>query len=297
MKQIIALIILLSNTILIAQISPANRCIQYPSIIQKHNFSFINSAFSTSETRKKGLFLIELDQSTHTTTKSYQHPSWTSAGYLGGIIFDKSGNIFTYPTPHVNLIDNPPNMGNIIYKVNGETGEMKPWKKLFTPNQIPDENVFGILGCCYSCFNNSLYVSTVMGSTLKAEKGKIYQLDANSGAVLDSIINFDGFGINVFHINQKNFLLAGNARNSQLYYVELKQGGGFLHNPKPLFSIEGMGPRGDDRIKKIVYKPKEDALYITGFEFFFNLSATLDKQETVYGFKLDQKNNKWIRIQ
>ena len=297
MNKVLITILVLTTNVLFAQIIPANRCIQYPALIQKNNFPIANSAFSTNEVRKKGLYLVELDKTTHKTIRSYQHPSWNTAGYLGAIVFDNDGNIFTYPTPHVNLLDNPPSKGNIIYKIDGLTGEMKAWTKLFTPQQLPDENVFGILGCCFSCFSKSLYVSTVMGSTLQKENGKIYQLNAKTGTVLDSIENFDGFGINVFNINQKNFLLVGNARNSQLYYIELKQGGGFMHRPKPLFSIEGMGPRGDDRIKKIVYKQQENALFITGFEFFFNLSATLEKQETIYGFRLDAEQNKWVRIQ
>ncbi len=297
MKVIITCCLILWVTIsTYGQIVPLNKCIKYPALIQKNNFSLANSAFSTSETRKKGLFLIEIDQNKQKTSKFYQHPTWTKAGYLGSMIFDNSGNLYTYPTPHVNLIDNPPQNANIIYKVDGETGQMNIWKKLFTPSFLPDENVFGIMGMSYSCPSNSIYVSTVIGSTQDKELGKIYQIDVSTGFILDSLTNFDGFGLSVLNINQKNYLLCGNARNSTLYYVELNQVGGFQHVPKPLFSIEGMGPRGDDRIKKISYKEKEDALFITGYEFFFNLSATLEKQENVYAFRLDKISNRWIRI-
>lgn len=296
MKNITFSLCFLYSFSLLGQVFPANKCIQYPSFIQKQKFNLANSALSTSEKRKKGLWLIEIDPKNNKIKKQLQLKTWDSAGFLGGMIFDHFGNVYSFPTPNVNIFDNPPKLSNIIYKVDGETTKMSPWIKLDTPENLPDGNVFGIMGIAYSCFDNSIYASSVIGSTRDSIRGKIYQIDCDKQIVLDSISNFDGFGLNVLNINNNKYLLIGSARNSLLYYVQLDQKGGFMHYPKPMFSIEGLGPRGDDRIKKIVYNEKENVLVISGYEFFFNLGATEQVHEQSYGFRLDPSKNTWYRV-
>lgn len=296
MKNLILFLFFFYSFSLFGQVFPANKCIQYPKFIQKHNFNLANSALSTSEKRKKGLWLIEIDAKNKKVNKSLQLKTWDSAGFLGGMVFDHYGNLFTFPTPNVNIYDNPPKLSNIIYKVDGETGIMAPWIKLNTPDNLPDGNVFGIMGIAYSCFDNSIYASSIIGSTRDSIKGKLYRIDCEKHIIIDSISHFDGFGLNVLSINNNKFLLVGCARNSLLYYVQLDQNGGFMHSPKPMFSIEGLGPRGDDRIKKIVYNEKENILVISGYEFFFNLGATEQIHEQSYGFRLDPAKNNWYRV-
>jgi len=279
-KFILILSLLLPFGVAEAQSIKADRqCVRSPQFPEKFGFENANSALSTSETHVRGLILID---NVSTSKKSFQHPSWNMAGWLGGMIFDDHGTVFTFAVPHVELTYNPPAKQNTLYKVDSESGAMSKWIELPTPYINFDQNVFGILGITYSCFANSIYVSSVMGSSRTKELGVVYQLNASSGKILSRLENFDGFGLATAELNGKHVLLLGNARNSNLYSVALSETGELHGRPEKIFSILGVGPRGDDKIKKIVVNESEQSLQLTGFEFNFNLSATLEKQESVY---------------
>jgi hypothetical protein len=59
-------------------------------------------------------------------------------------------------------------------------------------------------------------------------------------------------------------------------------------------SLDGLGPRGDDRGRRINFAPNGDML-IWGIEFNVNLIAPAEKIETLYRFS--KKNNTWTLVQ
>ncbi|MDZ4785316.1 MAG: hypothetical protein SGJ02_04485 [bacterium] len=258
-------------------------CLRHPSFPKKFGFDSQTAMLSTAEIHDRGLTLID---PASPQKKSYKHPTWRLAGSLGGMTFDEKGTVYTFPAPHVELTFNPPTAQNILYKVNPENGIMSQWINLPINAKAFDQNVFGILGITFSCFSKSIYVSSVMGSSRTKELGKIYQLNAETGAILNTIENFDGFGLATASLNNKWLLFLGNARTSDLYSVPLNDQGAFIGKPKRIFSLIGLGPRGDDKIKKIIIK--EQGLQITGFEFNFNLSATWELQQTFYQIPLNK---------
>ena len=124
---------------------------------------------STSERMIKGLVMYNADLAPDQVQLGapgvYQHPTWDDAGYLGPVATDGVGNIYTAPSPRVSLIDNPPAGANTIYKVDTETGEMKPLVTLPAGAPPSSANAYGILGLAYDCDTGSLYASSVAGST------------------------------------------------------------------------------------------------------------------------------------
>jgi hypothetical protein len=60
-------------------------------------------------------------------------------------------------------------------------------------------------------------------------------------------------------------------------------------------SLEGLGPRGDDKAKKIVFTPKGE-MNIEGYEFGFNLIAPTEKQVTNYLFRYNPNTENWIFV-
>lgn len=282
MKLIIGWILILPNicsVTLYGQITGANNCKRAPAFALARGFSN-NVAIITSVTGVKGILLADPAN----MGKTYQDSSWVTHGYMGQFTTDEDGNIFVLPGPHVNLIDNPIATNNYVFRIDSKTGKLSVFARL--PNNANDQssNAFGALGITYNCNHKCLYISSVNSSTRKNEVGKIYQLSALTGKLLDSVVSFDAYGLLSLEIDETEVLLSGCARNSSVYEIKLNKKGGFASDPKEVFSIAGMGPRGDDRVKKIEFDNKHFRLIVKGHEFNYNLSAPAENQQTLYSF-------------
>jgi hypothetical protein len=276
-----------------------NDCRKQSPFIQKFGFDPSRSALSTSEKNKMGLFLVQYNVNGDTSNggkKTYQHPSWKSAGWLGPIQTDPNGNVFIGPVPVINLIDNPPAKQNTVYKVDATTGEMAVFAELPLVNSDSISNPYGILGFAYLCETNTLYVSTVQGSTRSNEKGIIYALNATTGEVLDKIANFDALGMGISFMPGKRMLYVSNARNSNVFSVVLDNKGKFTQKPELAFSITGLGPRGDDKVRRIKFDKASGNMKLSAIEFNYNLTAPTEKQESIYTYTWDDSEKKWLPV-
>jgi hypothetical protein len=273
-----------------------NDCKSQGAFIQKVGFDPARSALSTSENRKMGLQLIQFNAQGDTSNggrKIYQHPSWKTAGWLGPILIDPQGNCFVGPVPVINLLDNPPAKQNIIYKVDATTGEMKPFVVLPAAENISPTNPYGILGFAYLCESNTLYVSTVQGSTREKELGYIYAIDATTGKIIDKITNTDALGMGISYITGKRKLYFGSARTTNIFSVSLTKEGKFNNHPSLEFSISDLGPRGDDKARRIKFDKATGNMQVYAIEFNYNLTAPTEKQETIYNFSWNSDTQKW----
>jgi outer membrane protein assembly factor BamB len=274
----------------------SNECKSQGAFIKSIGFNPARSAFSTSENRKMGLVLIQFNENGDTTNggkKIYQHPSWKTAGWLGPILIDPQGNCFVGPIPVINLLDNPPAKQNTIYKVDANTGEMKMFMELPVAENISPTNPYGILAFAYLCESNTLYISTVQGSTRDTEKGFIYAVDATTGKIIDKISNIDAIGMGISYISGKRKLYFGSARTPDVNSVMLSKEGKFKGNPSLEFSISDFGPRGDDKVRRIKFDKTTGYMQIYAVEFNYNLTAPTEKQESVYSFAWNNDNQKW----
>lgn len=273
-----------------------NDCKSQGAFIKKVGFNPARSALSTSENRKMGLQLIQFNVQGDTSNggkKLYQHPSWKTAGWLGPILIDPQGNCFVGPIPVINLLDNPPAKQNIIYKVDATSGEMRPFLELPLAEKISPTNPYGILGFVYLCESNTLYVSTVQGSTRDKEQGFIYAIDATSGKIIDKITNTDVLGMGISYITGIRKLYFGSARTSDIYSVSLSKNGKFNNHPSLEFSISDFGPRGDDKARRIKFDKATGNMQVYAIEFNYNLTAPTEKQESIYSFAWDSENKIW----
>jgi hypothetical protein len=273
-----------------------NECKAQPVFIKALGFNANRSALSTSEKRTMGLVLVEFNKPGDTSNggrRIYQHPSWKSGGWLGPIQLDPYGNCFVGPVPVINLLDNPPAKQNTIYKTDAKTGEMKLFAELPVSTNISCTNPYGIMGFTYLCESNVLYVSTVLGSTRQKENGYIYALDAVTGKVIDKMPNKDVLGMGISYINGKRMLYFGSARAPEVFSLQLTKEGKFSGNPQLEFSLAGMGPRGDDKARKIRFD-KNGLMQIFAIEFNYNLTAPTEKQETGYEFSWDGEQKQWL---
>jgi hypothetical protein len=245
------------------------------------------AAFSTSDRKSQGLILVEGE-------RKYQHPSWKTAGSLSPITRDGKGNTFVAPAPWVDLLKNKPADQNKIYRVDGQSQEMKLFVDLPRDNPQTTENAYGVLGLAFDCDTDSLYATSIFASTRREINGKIYQLD-EKGNILSKLNKTDAIGLAVFNSAKGKRLYFGDARTSEIRSIVLDDNGNFSSESKVEISLANLGPRGNDKPRKINFSNNE--MVVFGIEFSYNLVAPTEKQETIYRFRYDASQDKWNYIQ
>ncbi len=268
------------------QIGAVTACQQVPPFVRALGFGN-KAAFSTSDRKIKGLILTEGE-------RKHQHPSWKLAGTLAPITRDGKGNTFVAPAPWIDVLENKPDEQNKVYRVDGQTQEMKQFADLPKALETTSQNPFGVLGLTFDCDTNSLYVSSVSGSTRSEIAGRIFQLSAD-GKVLSQLEKTDAVGLAVFNSAKGKRLYFGQARSSEIWSIAIAADGKFSGETRKEISLENLGPRGDDKARRLNFSPNE--MVVFGIEFNFNLIAPTEKPETVYRFRYDSAKDAWIYIE
>lgn len=246
--------------------------------------------FSTSERLNKGMELIEPGPNGDlTNAKRYQHPSWTMGGYLGVFVADRDGNVYVVPSPRISLLDNPPEKQNIVYKIDSQTGVMSEFINLPSAQPPSPENPFGALAVTYDCDTNSLYVTTVMGSTRAQEAGRIYRIDLDTGKVAAQYDNVDAFGAATYNLLAGKRLYFGSARGPEIRSLALDAQGNFWGEPQTEFVLTGPY----NRARRIQFTPQQ-LMQVRGIDFNFTLAATSQDRRTDYVFAYDAAQGKWV---
>lgn len=266
-------------------------CRIQPPFTQKLGFGR-TTLLSTAERTVKGLILIE-PAPNGGQPRTYQDPSWTMGGYLGANAFDQNGNLYVAPSPRVNLIDNPPEKQNMIYKVDGETGKMTTFITLPAALPITLRNPYGVMGLTYDCETGSLYASSVAGSTRNDMVGRVYKIDVNTGRVTSQLDNFDGIGVGVFNTAQGKRLYIGSARTQDVLSVALTPQGDIAGMPRIEFSLANLGPDGNDKARKISFD-KANNMLVNGTKFNYNLAPPAAQQRPMtYRYVYDAATQGW----
>jgi hypothetical protein len=218
------------------------------------------------------------------TQQLYQHPSWRSAGNLGAFINDSHGNFYVIPVPAVSLELNPPEKQTILYRIDGVSGEMAP--VLTLPAEVPPStaNPFGLMGLGLDCETDSLFVSSVAGSSAANVLGTIFRIDLAKMQIADRYEGVDAIGVGVFKgINGKR-LYFGDARRPVVCSIPLDQEGNFNGSPRDEFSIAAMPGVGNQRVRRISFTAVQE-MFLRTVEFNFSLRASSDvpaNQITLY---------------
>jgi hypothetical protein len=274
------------------------RCREQPRFLTQFGYDERLSALSTSERFRKGLVLKQFPGQPNNPNlqaapvKTFQHETWDDAGWLGPITLDKLGNVYIVPVPVISVYDNPTGEQNVVWRVDSMTGVLTKMLSLPPLVQPDATNPFGALGATYDCDTNSLYVTSVMGSTRQKENGRLYRIDLAKNEVASIFDNVDALGVSVFNTSKGKRLYFGSSRKPEIRSIALDDFGNFVGAPRMEFSLENLGPRGDDKARRINFLPNND-MEVFGIEFGFNLIAPTEKQETKYRFKYDAGEDKW----
>ena len=278
-------------------IGGVTNCRKQPAFVQALGFSR-STVLSTAERTVKGLIIVE-PQTTNSTTppRTYQHPSWRMGGYLGPSAIDQTGDIFVASAPRVNLIDNPPERANVIYKVDAATGVMTGFLDLPSVQAPSSTNPFGILGLTYDCDTNSMYAASVAGSSRNQELGRLYHIDLNTGKITSEIDGVDAIGLGVFNGAHGKRLYFGSARTQDVRSIELDVSGNFYGEPRMDFSLTGLGPDGNDKARKISFDRTND-MTVNGTKFTYNLAPPAAQiRPSAYKFRYDASKDSWSFVE
>lgn len=270
-------------------------CRRLPVFIKNTGLIPNRAAYYTEGTKKGGILMIEIPTNPKDTiSKTYQHPSWIQHGFMGSVTTDEFGNAYTYAIPVVNTLNLSADKLNTIYKIDYQSGEMTEWLNL--PAMKSNENIsFGLLGIYYDCHGKKIYAASVMGSSSTNENGIIYVIDPITKKIVDQLEHIDAMGLAVVGLDGKKKLFIGHARTPNISSVELNKEG--LIKGKVTFenTLDLLGPRGDDRARKIRFDKNKNML-VHGIEFNFSLAAQSEKPETVYTFSKANEEGKWKMI-
>lgn len=265
-------------------------CLGDSSFVRLFGFTQGGSAFDTRANFVKGVALRELDAD-GAIIRSYEHPSWSRAGYLGSFQRDKFGNIFLIPVPFIGIMDNPPQQANIIHRIDSVTGVMAPLVNLPVLAPVTPQNVYGLLNLTYDCDTNSLYASSVFGSTYDNVAGCIFQIDPNTGEVKSSLERIDAFGVGVFNSAGGKRLYFGMARTPEIYSVALDDEGKFTSDIRPEPSLANAGIYGDKHARSFAFQ--QNQLVVKSSEFDFNLAPQTENQQTYFLYTYDVQQDTW----
>lgn len=261
-------------------------CKKMPSFVKTTPLNSGNVAFTTSDKKNTGVLLMDYQNG-----KTWAHPTWDQYGNFGQLSISNTGKVYLAPIPVVNVASEPELGFNTIFQINPTTGVLEPFIQLSPKQEYHIQNPFGLLGLTFDCSSNVLYATSVYGSTNDEENGCIYAIDVSNKKVIDQYKGIDGFGCVVSGITGEKRLYFGSARTSDIFSIELSRKGTFIGNHQKDFSIDLLGPRGDDKAKKIVCK--NNKIQITGYEFNYNLVAPTESQQTKFHFSYNKLSNSW----
>ncbi len=273
--------------------SPRNLCKSPPAFMRSlsvnQGFS-AGSALSSSERDLLGLAVVDFDPKSGQRVRTWQHPSWRSAGNLSAFALDQRGDIYVIPAPRVNLLENPPALQNRLYRIDGNTAEMTLALEFPVAAAVDQRNPYAGLGLSYDCALDSLFLTTVAGSTPSAQRGKVFRIALRpSVKIASSLADVDMFGVTSVTRAEQVLVLLGSARSADLMQINLDTNGNFPPDavPKPLLSIANLGPDGNDRVRKIEIAP-DGTLNVRGTRFAYNLAQpSAQEQATRYVFAFD----------
>lgn len=228
-----------------------------------------NLALATNRS-EKGLVLF----STQHPDQSFQHPTWKDAGYLGPIAYDRAGHIYVAPTPRLSLADNPLAGATTLWRVEAESGALRPFARL--PGEASERNPYGIIGLSYVCDLHWLYVGHVIGGTPTTEHGGVVALDLNDGTLRPVVDTTDVMGIVVVRIGSGYELYMALARSPEVVALPLGANGMPTGAVRPLLDLVAAGATPSERVRKL--RLVNDELVADLVPFNYSLQTTAATQ-------------------
>lgn len=284
-----------SFSFLFAFSGASQSCKKAPEFIVKKGFDINSSALISTDRRTRGVLLVQYKDIRRPElgyARKFQDPTWDDAGFVSSITLDNKGDAYILPSAMVNTIHNPPEGQNTIHRINGISGAMNPFVKLPMSIKPGKENAFGLMSSFFHCSSEHLIVSSIAGSDQLVERGAVFAVDVNTRKVKQLIHDKDVLGVALVDRNGFSYLIYGLARKSQVWSLKIDQNFNPIEAPYLIAEVSNLGPRGDDKIKKI--KVAGNQVLLEGVPFYYNLTAPVSLPPVTYILEYDSSSQRWI---
>ena len=273
------------------KIGGAYWCRRLPAFVSKLDLKQ-PVAIDTAQSRFPGVVVREVKAQ----QRLYRHPSWQMSGHTASTVMDSQGNIYVIPVPSVGLDTNPLAKRNTLYRIDAQTGVMSEFMALPLPEDDGKRNPFGTVGLAFDCDTNSLYVSSVAGSTPREQKGVIYQIDVQARTILSQYKATDAIGLAVFNFANEKRLYFGSARTASLASISLDAKGGFFGPAKFELSLLDIKNGRGFPARKIRFAQSRSGQYfmqVKDGKFDCRPNAETAQAHQGYHLKLDEGTQQW----
>jgi hypothetical protein len=221
----------------------------------------------------------------------YAHPSWVPFGPMGGFSRDRSGHIYVAPIPFVD--QDATSMANQyrLFRVDSDTGEMAPFFEVARPADTT-ANPYGMVGLAYDCATDSLYASSLAGSTRRDELGVLYQIDPATGTVTSQLEGIDAVALIVFNGRDGTRLYYGSARTPNLFSVGLDEQGRLTGEPRYEFSLAELSGGNVEHALRLQIN-EANQMTLKAYRFDYSPIAAGQLTRNVYTFAYDASADSW----
>lgn len=240
--------------------------------------------FATNEKGVRGLIVFGAPAENSDALSRYQHQSWSSAGFLDAFVMDRNGNLYLAPSPRTGLGVKEPKNQDQIFKLNTKDGVLASYITLPSAAPASPENPYGVLGLAYDCDTNSLYATTVTGSTPAQSVGRIYRVDLSSGEIAGERDNLDAYGVAVRSAQSKQ-LVFGSPHDAQIRALDLDAEGNLQGEPRTIATL------ADPQRARSISFATENEMIVQAVEFSFTNAEI--PQETEMRFQFDAAADVW----
>lgn len=265
-------------------------CRGFPQFTRQYGFTG-GIVISTANRERSGLVLHDPAQ----PSRGFQHPNgtWDDAGDLGPFAVDRQGMIYVAPVPRTDLLRNPPAKATTIWRVDTESGEMRPFATIEAAAPPSERNPFGVVGLAYDCTTNSLYAASLAGSAPREERGRLVRLDLTSGkqsVVLDGV---DALNVAVANTPSGKRLYYGLARSGELWSLGLDDAGGARGEARLEADQALLGTTSEEKVRRITIS--QGTMELAVVPFAFTLQARSDSLQRQITLRYDAATQRWRR--
>lgn len=249
------------------------------------------AALGTSLTDVTGLALLDPDGGGERGTV-YQHETWDDAGFLGPFVTDRHGNVFVAPVPLVSLVENPPEKQNRIYRVDTDSQVMRLFADLPPAAPPSGGSPFGVVGLAYDCDTDSLYASSLAGSTAAREAGRLFRVPLSDARAATHVDGVDAVGVAVFRGRGGKRLYYGLARAPEVHSMALTDDGAFSGAARTELSFSDRVAGGRRTVRKIRFTAgPEVVLHVIDFNYSLQVASV--RLEDVLTYRYDPVTDGW----
>ena len=255
----------------IGEFSPVKQCVRPPEFL-RHVPIPQPVMIDLSQKRYQGVALLYGRKFSQTF-----HPKqWEQYEYFSTYTLDAQGNIYLIPTPFISIHPTTFSLQKKLFRLNTKTGKVEIFMNFDDVRPSPN-NPYGLNAIAYDCDDHTLWIGTIDKTDYRQQHGTLYHVDPKTKNILQRIDGFDALTLSIMHTVKGKYLLAGSARDQNLYAFAFDGHHGI--KPDPIRILELPDPNAHIRKIKVT---SPNHLELQTIPFSYSLIAQSAEKDRVY---------------